>query len=54
MQRVIEESEYVLAILYQMREQVAAKPELFDPDAQKRLDEAIAFVEGVKQAAKAA
>jgi hypothetical protein len=55
MQRVVEEAEYVLAIiLHRMREEVAAHPDLFEPDAQERIDKAIAIVEGVRQAAKAA
>jgi hypothetical protein len=47
MQRLVDESEYVLAVLYRMRGKVSAKPELFDPDAQERVDEAIARMEDV-------
>ena len=54
MQRVVEEAEYVLAILYRMREEAVAHPDLFEPDAQERIDKAIAIVEGVREAAKAA
>jgi hypothetical protein len=55
MQRVVEEAEYVLAILRRMREEAAAHPNLFEPDAQERIDKAIAIIEGVRrQAAKAA
>jgi hypothetical protein len=37
-----------------MREEVITNPELFDPDAQERIDKAIASIEEVKQAVKAA
>ncbi len=30
--RVADEAEYVLAVLYHMRDQVAAKPEMYGPD----------------------
>jgi hypothetical protein len=42
MQRVIDEAEYVLAVLYRMRDEVSANPKLFDPDAQGQIDESIA------------
>jgi len=42
MQRQIDEAEYVLAILYRMRDEVSANPELFDSHAQERIDETIA------------
>lgn len=54
MQRVVEEAEYVLAILRRMREEVAARPELFDPDARERIDKAIVSIENVAQVARAA
>lgn len=62
MQRLVDESEYVLGILRRMRNEVSAKPKLFDPDAQKRIDEAIAGIEdllrstrsGLEQNGKAA
>jgi hypothetical protein len=47
MQRLVDESEYVLAVLYRMRGEVSANPELFDPNAQERIDEAIARIEDV-------
>ncbi len=55
MQSVIEEAEYVLAILRRMREEAATHPDLFEPDAQERIDKALAIVERVmRQPAKAA
>jgi hypothetical protein len=47
MQRLVDESEYVLAVLYRMRGEVSANPELFDPNAEERIDEAIARIEDV-------
>jgi hypothetical protein len=47
MQRLVDESEYVLGVLYRMRGEVSANPELFDPNAQERVDEAIARMEHV-------
>lgn len=47
MERLVDESEYVLTILRRMRREVSANPKLFDPDAQQRIDEAIARVSGV-------
>ncbi len=41
MQRLIDEAEYVLLVLHRMRDQVSATPELFDPHAGERIDEAI-------------
>lgn len=46
-QRVIDEAGYVLAVLYRMRDEVYANPNLFDPDAQERIDKAIARLQGV-------
>jgi hypothetical protein len=46
MDRRANEAEYVLAVLRRMREEVTANPQLFDPDAQERIDKAIAFIEG--------
>ncbi len=43
----MQESEYVLAVLYRVRAEVSANPKLFDPDAQNRIDEAIARIEDV-------
>jgi hypothetical protein len=42
----------VLAVLYRMRDEVAVNPELFDPDAQERIDEAIARTENVLRSAR--
>ena len=47
MQRVVDEARYVLTVLHRMRDEVSANPELYDPDAQKRIDEATARVENV-------
>jgi hypothetical protein len=47
MQRQVDEAEYVVAVLYRMRDEVSANPKLFDPDAQERIDEAIARIQGV-------
>jgi hypothetical protein len=54
MDRITEETDYVLAILQRMREEVNANPQLFDPDALERIDEAIACMEGARQHVKAA
>ena len=45
MDRFGDETEYVLIILHQMRAEVIARPELFDPDALKRINEAITLIE---------
>ena len=47
MERTIEEAEYVLAVLHQMRCEVSTNPALFDPDAQVRIDEAVFYVQDV-------
>lgn len=47
MQRVLDEAEYVLTVLRRMRGEAFANPELYDPDAQQRIEEAIARVEDV-------
>jgi hypothetical protein len=47
MERTMEEAEYVLAVLHQMRGEVSTSPELFDPDAQERIDEAVVYVQDV-------
>ena len=47
MQRVVDEAQYVLALLYRSRDEVSANPELFDPGAQERIDEAIARIHAV-------
>ncbi len=52
MQRVIDEAEYVLTVLRRMREEIAENPELYDPDAQKRMDEQIARVQEVSRSAR--
>jgi hypothetical protein len=45
MERVIDEAEYVLAVLYRMRDEVSANPGLFDPGSHERIDEAIARIQ---------
>jgi len=52
MQRIVDEAEYVLANLYRMRDEVSANPKLFDPDAQERIDEAIARTQDVLRSAR--
>ena len=47
MQRTVDEAEYVLAVLQRMRCEVFANPELFDRDAQQRIDEAIVCIQQV-------
>ena len=49
MNRLADETEYVLVILHQMRAEVIARPQLFDPDALKRIDEAISLIENGKE-----
>lgn len=44
MDRVVDESNYVLSILKRMREEIRLKPDLFDPDAQRRINEAITLL----------
>ncbi len=52
MLREIEEVEYVLAVLLRMRDEASATPELYDPDAWKRIDEAITRFENVRREAQ--
>ena len=52
MQRVVDEAEYVLTILHHMRNEARCNPESYDPDAQKRIDEAIARVEEMLRTAQ--
>jgi hypothetical protein len=47
MERMVDEAQYVLAVLYRKRDEVSANPELFDPAAHERIDEAIARIEDV-------
>jgi hypothetical protein len=47
MERTMEEAEYVLAVLHQMRGEVSTNPQLFDSDAQERIDEAVAYVQDI-------
>lgn len=41
MDRAAEERRYVLSILYRMRAEVGAKPELFESEAREPIDDAI-------------
>ena len=43
----MEEAEYVLAVLFRMRDEVSANPKLFDPDAQERINGAIVRIQDV-------
>ena len=52
MQRVVDEAEYVLTVLRRMREEIAENPDLYDPDAQKRMDEEVARIQGVLKSAR--
>jgi hypothetical protein len=52
MERVVDEAKYVLAVLHRMRDEVAADPKLFDPDAQERIDDAIDYVQHVLRMAR--
>lgn len=47
MERLVDEARYVLTLLYRMRDEVSANPNLFDPGAEERIDEAIARVQAV-------
>jgi hypothetical protein len=48
----VDEAEYVLAALGRMRGEVSANPELFDPHAQERIDEAIVRIQDVLRSAR--
>ncbi len=48
MDRRADEADYVLANLRRVREEVVANPELFDPDALERIDEAIAYISAAR------
>lgn len=52
MQWTVDEAEYVLAVLRQMRDEVSANPESFDPDAQERIDQAIACTQAALWSAR--
>jgi hypothetical protein len=47
MERLVDEAQYVLALLYRMRDEVSANPKLFDPGAQERIDEATARIQAL-------
>jgi hypothetical protein len=47
MERTVDEAEYVLVVLHRMRDEVSANPELFDPDAQARIDESIVCIQSI-------
>jgi len=52
MQRVVDEAQYVLKVLHHMKLEVSANPELYDPDARARIEEAIARVDSALQQAQ--
>jgi hypothetical protein len=52
MQRIVDEAEYVLAVLHRMRDEASENPDLYDFDAQKRMDAAIAQIEDVLRSAR--
>ncbi len=52
MQRVVNEAEYVLTVLCRMREEIAENPDLYDPDAQERMDKEIARIQEVIRSAR--
>jgi len=54
MDRRIDEWDYVVRNLYRSRRDVIARPERFDPDTLQRIDKAIASIEEIRLAAKAA
>ena len=53
MDRIGDESVYVLSILHRMWEQIHENPDLFDPSAQDRVDDTIALLEHAQQKAAA-
>jgi hypothetical protein len=53
MQRLIDEAEYVLKVLWRMRDEVSANPKCFDVDARERIDEAIARAQNVLRSTQA-
>ena len=54
MDRVTNEAEYVLEVLYRMRIEVTAHPKWFEADALEQIDKAIASVQDVRLEVKAA
>jgi hypothetical protein len=54
MDRRADEADYLLENLLRMREEVVAHPEWLEPNALERLDKAIASIQEVRLAAKAA
>jgi len=51
MDRVLDETSYVLSILHRMRDQIDEKPDLFGPSAQERVEEAIALLQNPENTA---
>ena len=47
MERLVDGSQYVLAVLCRTRDEVYANPKLFDPGAKERIDQAIVRIESV-------
>ena len=54
MDRQIEEADYILKNLYRARQEVVANPAWLEPDALRRIDNAIALIEKARLVAKAA
>jgi len=52
--RLSDETEYVLIVLHQMRQEATADPQLFDRRALERIEEAIAFLQSGRVEVKAA
>ena len=52
--RLSDETEYVLIVLHQMRQEATANPQLFDRRALERIEEAIAFLQSGRVEVKAA
>jgi hypothetical protein len=51
MDRVLDERNYVLSILRRTWDRIHEKPDLFDPSAQERVEEAIAVLEHAEERA---
>ena len=51
MDRILDEKNYVLSILRRTRDRTHEKPDLFDPSAQERVDEAITVLEHAEERA---
>jgi hypothetical protein len=54
MDRMTDERLYVLEILYRMHDEIGVNPDLFDHDAQERIDQAIALLQSPGEKANTA